>query len=339
MDMLSIDVWQHVFEFACTDGGRTAAALSRISKAVQGISAPFRFYSVELHSLKQVQKFLTAYEAALAAASGAQNDPPHVRHLRLAFLPGETDMFVLGPSFHFRDFHSWQGVKVEWNARFVELMTRLFALIGPDLKTMTVLQNNEILLPYVRATFPNLRELTLLDEDRMFLRSELKPDGWAEPSDKDFYSAGPPPNKDELAASPIFPALERLHLIEGNWQDTLPLWVYAAPRLAHLRLSSAKAESCEALRNTLQDSTSFKALRTVIVSPQSGKDAALADASLEAIRDISTVRPNIRLVTLPGAQHRLPEKYWYDWLSQQWRARAVGEEGPWVTSVGDEEKR
>ena len=103
MDTLSVDVWQYIFALACTDGGRTGATLSRISKSFRSASAAARFHSVQLTSLKRVKAFLDCYEAALATAAADGVDPPHVRHLLLAFLPGQTDMFVLGPAFHFRD--------------------------------------------------------------------------------------------------------------------------------------------------------------------------------------------------------------------------------------------
>ena len=334
MDTLSIDVWQHIFKFACTDGGRTGAALSRTSKAVRNVAATYRFHSVQLNSLKQVQKFLTAYDAALADAAAARSDPPHVRHLLLTFLPGKTDMFVLGPSFHFMDFHSWQEEKVRWNEKFVDLVSRLFAHLAPGLVSMSVLQDWEILLPYVRATFPALRTLTLLQEDRMFFRATTQSDSWMEPSDKDFYSAGPPPTKDELAAAPIFPVLERLHLIEGKWDNTLPLWSVAAPKLSHLKVSSVKDVAYDALRATLAQSSNFQALRTLVISPQqSPKEAESIDAKIQAIRETAAARPKLEVVVLSGSNARYPSK-WYDRLSEEWRSWAAGER--WVTWQTDD---
>ena len=92
------------------DGGRTAAALLRTSKAFRQDSASYRFHSVQLHNLEQVKKFLAAYQSALAAGAPGSVppvDPPHVRHLMLTFLSGKADIIVLGPCFHFMDYHSW----------------------------------------------------------------------------------------------------------------------------------------------------------------------------------------------------------------------------------------
>ncbi len=71
---------------------------------------------------------------------------------------------------------------------------------------------------------------------------------------------------DELAANLISPALERLHLIEGKWSDTLPLWSIAVPQLAHLRLSSTKDDlAYPTLRDILMDLSKFTALRALIM--------------------------------------------------------------------------
>lgn len=331
MDTLSIDVWQHIFQFACSDGGKTGGVLARTSKAVRSVAATYRYHSVQLNSVKQVQMFLTAFEAVLAAASASHSDPPHVRHLLLAFLPNKTDMFVLGPSFHFRDFHSWQEVKARWNEKFVTLVTHLFTHLAPGLVSLSVLQDHEIALPYIRATFPALRTLTLLQEDRMLLRAGAKADSWMEPSDKAFYSAGPPPTVEELAANPIFPALERLHLVEGKWSETLPLWSVAAPRLAHLRLSSVKDEAYPALRDVLADPSKFTSLRALVVLPApEAVEAAAPDAELRAVREVGAGRLSLDVVVLSGPKGKY---YWHKQLLEQWRAWATGERWPitWQT--------
>ena len=335
MNSLSTDVWQYIFELACAEGVRTGSALARTSKAFRRVFAPVRFRSVRLNSLKQVQKFLTAYEAAVDEAAASESDPPRVRHLLLAFLPGQTDMIVLGPSFHFRDFHSWQEVKVEWNERFVPLMTRLFDLVSPGLLTMTVLQNYEILLPYVRCSFPALRELTLLHEDRMFFRLSPDTGSWMEPSDQEFYSAGTPPDKEALSAHPIFPALERLHLVDGKWDTKLPVWAVVAPRLTHLRISSARQECCSALNTTLLAIPSkFPSLSTLIVRPRV-KEPATRESQLQDLIGIAKARTGIDVVILPELERDFRQVYWYERLPREWSARQTWGKGPWVTVEGD----
>ncbi|RPD60287.1 hypothetical protein L226DRAFT_471582 [Lentinus tigrinus ALCF2SS1-7] len=320
MNSLPTEVWQYIFKLACVESTRTGSALSRTSKAFRHVLTPVRFDSVRLNSLKQIEKFLAVYEAAVAEATSSKSDPPHVRHLLLAFLPGQTDVIVLGPSFHFRDFHSWQEVKKQWNERFVSLMTRLFDLISPDLLTMTVLQNHEIPLPYVPCSFPALRELTLLHEDRMFFRMPAKPESWMEPSDNEFYGAGTPPDKEVLAAKPIFPALERLHLVDGEWEAKLPMWAVVAPRLTHLRVSSASQECCDVLSSALLATP--PTLSTLIVQPHSkDRDARIANA-----------HPGVDVVILPALKRDLKQEYWYERLPREWVSRQTGGKGAWVRS-------
>ncbi|KAI0717212.1 hypothetical protein C8T65DRAFT_707291 [Cerioporus squamosus] len=322
----------YIFELACSESVRTVSALSRTSKAFRRVFAPVRFRSVRLNSLKQVEKFLAAYEAAVAEASASDSDPPHVRHLLLAFLPGQTDMFVLGPSFHFRDYHSWKEEKVPWNERFVSLVTRLFDLVSPGLLTMTVLQNDEIQLPYVRCSFPALRELTLLDEDRMFFRVTTE-SYWLEPSDKEFHGAGPPPDKEALAANPLFPALERRHLVAGKWETKLPTWSVVAPRLTHLRISSASEECCGALCNALLAAPpKFPSLFTVIVWPHFIKDAPAGETQLQGLHDIADARPGVEFVLLPVLERAFKQ---YERLPREWSLRQTRGKGPWVTAEPD----
>ncbi|RDX50013.1 hypothetical protein OH76DRAFT_476557 [Lentinus brumalis] len=337
MNSLSTDVWQYIFELACSEGGgRTGSALSRTSKAFRLVFAPIRFRSVRLNSLKQVEKFLVAYEAAVAEATASANDPPHVRHLLLAFLPGKTDMFVLGTSFHFRDYHSWLEQKEQWNARFVTLMTRLFDLVSLRLLTMTFLQDLEILLPYVRCSFPALRELTLLDEDRTFFRVQPISDYGLEPSNKEFYGAGIPPDKDALAANPIFPALERLHLVDGDWETQLPTWTVVAPRLTHLRISSASEECCGALCSALLAAPpKFPSLSTLIVWPYFTKDAVARETHLQSLHSISDTRPEVDMVVISALERRFNEEYWHERLQREWSSRQTWGKGPWVATEAD----
>lgn len=321
MDTLSVDVWQYIFKLACTDGGRTGAALSRTNKVFRSVSAPYRFYTVKLTRLKQIEAFLTTYEAAITTASQTTppSDAPHVRHLFLAFLPGQTDVIVLGHAFHFMDFHGWQEDKDAWNERFVRILTRLFVHLAPSLHTLAVLQNYQVRLPYVRIEggFPALRELTLLGDDRMFFRAKLDPDTWLEPGDRQFYSAGPPPDRDALAAAPLFPVLERLHLVDGDWHDTLHLWAVVVPRVVHLCVDDAKDQTCEALRDLLVDSSNLAALRTLAVSP---KPQGGVPWTATAWAQVERASVDVRIVPAETMTQRKDlETYWPRRLEEQWQ--------------------
>lgn len=340
---LPIDMWRDIFEFACTDGGRTASSLSCVSKAFRTVSATYRFRSVRLSRLRDIQEFLTRYEAALATASAAGCDPPRVCHLLLSFLPGETDAKLLDAGCHMRDFHAWRDMKGAWNARCVDLLTRLFALVGAYLKTLTVLQSPAIPLPFVRCALPALRELTLLADDRLFVRLPSEAgdhSSWIELSNTEFYAAGAPLNLTEVTANPPFPALERLHIVDASgeyvarkrlsWATTLPVWAKLAPRLAVLRFSHADAATLRDVGNLLRATPLlFSALRTLAVQPaaEGPEEAATVDALREACASValrhepSSVQVNC--VDADPAMDGNDSGYWPRKLAAEWSSRML----------------
>ncbi|KAI0674822.1 hypothetical protein C8Q78DRAFT_503570 [Trametes maxima] len=280
-ETLPTDVWHHILHFACTDGGYTSRALARVSKTIRAVSAAYRFHSVRLAKLRTIQKFLVLYEAALATAAADGTDPPRVRHLLLRFLPHETDVTLLEGAFHFRDFHSCTMAKDAWNADLVAHLGRLFALTRTHLETLAVLQSERIPLPFLRVDLPALRALTLLADDRVFVRRPDEPHtdgGWTEASNAKFYTTAPPTD----AVDAAFPALERLHLVDGPnkrlpWATTLPVWGRLAPRLAHLRVECADGATLGAVRDVVRASPPvFAALRTVAVQAASDEPASAA---------------------------------------------------------------
>ncbi|KAH9940536.1 uncharacterized protein BXZ73DRAFT_98967 [Epithele typhae] len=188
MDSLPRPIRADIFRYACTDGGPTGAALARTSRAVAAETAPFRFHSLHLTSLRQIGQLLLCHErlqrthtapaapprrpiprsqAALAhrrnrSASPARGTLP-AHHLLLNFLPGECD----APKRAWRawdeystgkgkqreeladDERAWAAAKASWDAQFVVLVPWLFALVAPTLETMVVLQSVDLPLPYV----------------------------------------------------------------------------------------------------------------------------------------------------------------------------------------------
>ncbi|KAH9940531.1 uncharacterized protein BXZ73DRAFT_98962 [Epithele typhae] len=121
---------------------------------------------------------------------------------------------------------------------------QLFTCVAPGLQTLTVLQHNEILLPFVRApTFANLREVTIHLDDGLFLRDKSDSNaGWPEPSDPNNWGVGSPPAADDLAADPPFPALTRLRLVNPGTPMgvRLSLWPRVAPHVQTLEIIAEK---------------------------------------------------------------------------------------------------
>ncbi|KAI0674820.1 hypothetical protein C8Q78DRAFT_928544, partial [Trametes maxima] len=255
LDVLPGDVWRIIFGTICIDTGYTAACISRSCKAFKAICVPFQYRIVSLSKVRLIENFIDSFDSALSAATarGEIADLPRVQFLLLRFLPRATDVPPWpGREAAETDFHDWQQAKSAWNGRFVRSVTRLFALVAPRLEVLTVLQSPIIPLPFVPCTLPALRELALLEDDRMFLR--LANDYGAnskvgipdEPSNTYFYGAGVPPDLDSWAEARPFPVLETLHIVYGTgmskiqpWSATIPIWATLVPRLKHLRIDNA----------------------------------------------------------------------------------------------------
>ncbi|KAI0331025.1 hypothetical protein GY45DRAFT_674704 [Cubamyces sp. BRFM 1775] len=178
------------------------------------------------------------------------------------------------------EFNVWRAAKSKWDERFVDVVTRLFALVAPRLEVLTVVQWHNIPLPFVRCSLPALRDLTLFNDDRLFLRLPTEPtypESDALPSNGCFHDSGIPPDVEGWAASSPFPALKRLHIVCGSyrkhlcWTKTLPIWAATAPRLAHLRISQATKPALAAVEAVLSARPrKFRALRTVVLQAESG---------------------------------------------------------------------
>ncbi|KAI0674816.1 hypothetical protein C8Q78DRAFT_965163, partial [Trametes maxima] len=267
MDRIPYDVWDVIFRFACTDGGATGCALASTSKFFRGASTATRLYSVDLHSLVQVRNFLICL-ARIRRAVGDE-EPPPVRHLFISFLPGTCD----APLRNWRnwtdyprteraliqqlanDRRQWDTKKAAWNAEFVLNVSQLFRVLGPTLRTLTIIQAPEVQLPLVYFSFPLLEELTLLGDDRLFVRLGnlgVHLAGQNDHSDFHFYGL-PSPDEERPDDAPVpFPSLRRLHVIATArklhpWEQTLPRWAALAPAVTHLRVSQVHAPVVHAI--------------------------------------------------------------------------------------------
>ncbi|KAI0744048.1 hypothetical protein C8Q80DRAFT_1106635 [Daedaleopsis nitida] len=376
MERIHTDIWLDIFQIACTDGGSTGAALAIASRGLRATSAPCRFHSVKLHSLAQIGQFLLCLERvrrssidspprhsdARAPTPRLGGDPdvgPQTQHLLLSFLPDTCDA-PLRPWRSWSEYsrkkakrheqveegqRAWEASKAAWDRQCVYLLPRLFALAAPTLKTLTVLQCSEIVLPAVQAVvFPVLRELTLLADDRIFV----------DPAP--VLERGAATSRTSTTASDCaaFPSLTHLHVVyEGPkthpWEKTLPLWGELAPSVTHLRVSQASKLIPEVLRtisaarhphagpSTSNSGTvSFPNLRRAIVQPFV-VEPVRGHAHIEEVharRRAPRARSGPEIVLLRGRWYR--DGYWRDRLRWEWEGRMVGGQGCWSEREEDE---
>ncbi|OJT10728.1 hypothetical protein TRAPUB_12760 [Trametes pubescens] len=268
LDRLPYDLWHIIFQLACTDGGRTGCALALASKACRRASSSARLHSVHIHSLRNVRGFLICMER-IRRSTG---EYPPVHHLLFSFLPETCDAPVRAWRTNWTDYarneramlmqlvnehREWNTRKIAWNRGFVHHVSALLARVAGTLHTLVVLQSRDVRLPLVHCRLPALRELTLLGDDRMFVRvprpGVLVP---REGDDSDFALYDVPlPSADGPGGVP-FPALRRLHVVYAwsklhPWEETLPRWAALAPAVTHLRISQGSAQVAQTIRDML----------------------------------------------------------------------------------------
>lgn len=143
-----------------------------------------RFHSLAFHSLAQVEAFFVFLNTQPTEWT------PKIEHLYLSFVE-EIELPKPKPG---------DG----WTERFVGTMTRLFALVGPYIRTLCILEPWRFILPSFPQidTLPNLQELTLDGACDLLSLSE-----------------GPSADRDGGVRnlSSRFPALERLHYLCRDW--------------------------------------------------------------------------------------------------------------------------
>lgn len=140
MNNLPIETWTTIFEFACTDGGRTGCALSETCTYFHTAVRPVQLRSVALIGLHKIHLFLAAL---------TQRTPEHrrVQHLFLANAPAGG--------------RPAPPARRESNAA---LLAQLYAQLAPGLRTLTTVLPD----PHgggagsvLAHAFPALEELTL----------------------------------------------------------------------------------------------------------------------------------------------------------------------------------
>ncbi|KAI0823704.1 hypothetical protein BC628DRAFT_1382903 [Trametes gibbosa] len=364
LDKLPIHLWEDIFRYACTDGGRTGAALASTSSCIRATSAAYRFYSLKFTNLAQIGRFLLCLdriERAQAPHAGVLDQRSvNTRHLLLSFFPDDCDSLVRSWR-GWREYSSrkskrqqqlaedelaWYAVKGAWDRQFIYLVPRLLRLVAPTLETLAILQHPEISLPHIKVELFALRELSLLSDDAVFVRPSAEWEAHANRRHRfdDLKTCAPAP----------FPSLTHLHIVyEGgkqySWERTLPLWTELAPALTHLRVSQASNLHPEALEGMptrsfphmhaahgYRAALSYPRLRRIILQPLVLRPVTGHEMRHEAslLAKASRGRGGAKVVILRGRWHR--EGYWRDRLRWEWEDRMLGKAGCWGEREEDE---
>ncbi|KAI0714947.1 hypothetical protein C8Q76DRAFT_795758 [Earliella scabrosa] len=219
--LVPTEIWQDIIVRACTDGGRTGKSLALTSKHFHSQSYDFRFYSIALSSLKQLEGFL-AFIRALPVAPRLS-----VHHLWLSFVDDDgpkLDAWEANPNpteHKMRASCNAQTRVPRWQARFLAAINELLPLVAPTLETLSILQAYRLPLPRFDLDLPRLRELTIYNDIAIFT------------------SAHP----GSISSILRLPSLERLHLVTHS-ASTRSIFLTASPLrkspITHLRFSAVE---------------------------------------------------------------------------------------------------
>ncbi|KAI0636392.1 hypothetical protein C8Q77DRAFT_1051140 [Trametes polyzona] len=272
MEKLAVELLTIIFFYACTDGGKTGCSLSLVSRRIQQVSRPARFYTVSLMvSPTQVEQFLDCLQKE---RDRSVEMLPRVRHLCLSLFGKGLDTSRTGSSsapgrattpspmgaptsrLEFlaslqRRTQQWRSGQDSLDEQYGRVVPALIRAIAPDVYTFAFLQAQWRSTSVVRVSFPRLRELTLVGGDPSFLPFAFLP------NDK-----------------PVYPALQRLHHIlawVGKDVDYTQ-WAVHAPNVTHLRVSRLDYHpriTVETLEQVISDNEpdSFPRLQSVMIQP------------------------------------------------------------------------
>ncbi|KAI0657887.1 hypothetical protein C8Q70DRAFT_246978 [Cubamyces menziesii] len=243
-DTLPYDLLEQIFRNACTDGGRTGASLSLVSKRIRAPSRPFRFFSVSLltGTRWQLLRFRYALISARVEAAKADDDLPlpRVRHLCIVLTGLGTRSRAGIPSspldrvaLEHEGIPPWDYTRpleeqseIRWQARLAyEAELRiLFARIGTaHLESLCVFQDAAPMMGHALGDIPC-------------------PDGFSRLREFWFSPPKTPPfvcSATGKRQGPLYPALRRVHMaaaehaaIDFEW------WAANAPRVKELRIAT-----------------------------------------------------------------------------------------------------
>ncbi|KAI0823589.1 hypothetical protein BC628DRAFT_1411598 [Trametes gibbosa] len=295
MDRLAVELLNHIFFYACTDGGQTGCSLALVSKRIRVISRTARFYSVALFSSpSKIEQFLYAYHQERARASDML---PRVRHLWLSYDEngsGDSGMPTGAPpspptsppttraeflaAIQRRTQH-WRSAQVNLDEQYNRVIPMLVREVAPDLYSLALNQSRWRSTTVVRCFFPRLRELTCIGGDPSFLPFSAV--------DADTDAAG-----SDARCAPLYPSLQRLHHILTPTCKAVNFlnWARHAPVLTHLRVSRldfSPRSTLETLEHVISDMSAndyFQCLQEVIILPHPPPPPSAAESTACYVR-------------------------------------------------------
>ncbi|KAI0722597.1 hypothetical protein C8Q76DRAFT_366057 [Earliella scabrosa] len=356
-ESIPTEVWEKIITSACTDGGITGRALALTSKFFHAQFLSVRFLSVALNSLQRTE----ALTSALRSQAKTRR-PINVVHLCLTFV---NEPVRRSSGYLKKYYNEWapeekkkheeqrKNEKDAWDGRFIVAMSELFALVGPTLRTLCIVEDPSVRFPpFPCEALPKLEELTLKGHVPTLL-----------PVKKVKYFPWDTPLPASLDLSFKLPALKRLHSIPSHDHSSEKvlecLATHAPASLTHLRISNISCldetiatDLSKALNIGWGDaapsaSTKLLNVRCVIVEGcapeflvECGTDRALWQdicEDLEALFLECERGKGMRVLLLQRPSSSTPR--WEDKLYNDWLDRIDGGSGCWVRSDAREMER
>ncbi|KAF9462895.1 hypothetical protein BDZ94DRAFT_1260113 [Collybia nuda] len=213
-----IEIWLQIFQLACTDGGSTGRAISRVSRFFHEVSKEVRLQSITVVGVPQI----------VACALMLERTPPNFRRVRHLFVSNCLET----PFRRTRTFPTSSRGFWEIDTGACEAFIQILKLVAPTLQTFYLVSNIPrtcILLP---VSLPKVVQMTL--------------------------QGPIPPANHPRCETHAFPSLRRLQLLSFTDypMDIFESITLRAPSLTHLYLSLTHAsrhlhsDLTQALTNT-----------------------------------------------------------------------------------------
>lgn len=140
MDRLPTEIWESIFQHACTDGGPTGRSLSLVSKRARDLSSPSKYYTLVLHARQDgFASFLRFLNSGMYSI---ERQPVH--HLLFSVARGYCH-----------------------DSNTIDNAIHILSLLSPGLHSLTLIQLSTIVFQLLSSiqdnmVFPHLTHLTII---------------------------------------------------------------------------------------------------------------------------------------------------------------------------------